>query len=114
MIIDFSAHHISRRVGKMIEKDEWYGSNNIMKYPVQNADPEVRLALMEKYGVDMQALTQTAPVIVGLSPEEAAEICRLSNDDNYALCKAYPKKFVNIFFPSGYEKRHGRTGAFSE
>ncbi len=96
MIIDFSAHHISRRVGKIISKAGWYGSGNLMKYPVQNADPEVRLALMEKYGVDMQALSQTAPVVMGFSPEEAAEICRLSNEDNYALCKACPKKFLNI------------------
>jgi len=51
---------------------------------------------MEKYGVDMQALSQTAPVVRGFSPQEAAKICRLSNKDNYALCEAYPKKFVNI------------------
>ncbi|MFH1646131.1 MAG: amidohydrolase family protein [Chloroflexota bacterium] len=98
MIIDFSAHHISKRVGKYISRAKWYGPGTIMDFPQQNADPEVRLALMEKYGVDMQALTQTAPVIVGFKPDEAAEICRLSNDDNYALCKAYPKKFVNICF----------------
>lgn len=98
MIIDFSAHHISRRVGKYIAKAGWYGPGTIMDFPAQNADPEARLALMDKYGVDMQALTQTAPVVVGFSPEEAAEICRMSNDDNFALCKAYPKKFVNICF----------------
>jgi predicted TIM-barrel fold metal-dependent hydrolase len=96
MIIDFSAHHISKRVGQYIAKAKWYGPGTIMPFPEQNADPEVRLALMEKYGVDMQALTQTAPVVIGLTPEEAAEVCRLSNDDNYALCKAYPDKFVNI------------------
>jgi uncharacterized protein len=96
LIIDFSCHHISRNVGKIMAKGKWYGEGNVMGYPVQNADPEVRLALMEKYGVDMQALTQTAPVIIGFSPSEAAKICRISNDDNYALCKAYPKKFVNI------------------
>jgi aminocarboxymuconate-semialdehyde decarboxylase len=69
-----------------------------MNFPAENGDPEVRLALMEKYGVDMQALTQTAPVIIGFDPKESAKICRISNDDNYALCKAYPKKFVNICF----------------
>ena len=98
MIIDFSAHLISRRVGEMIKKAGWYGPGTIMDFPQQNADPEVRLALMEKYGVDMQALTQTAPVTVGLNPMDAAEVCRVSNDDNYKLCKAYPKKFVNICF----------------
>jgi predicted TIM-barrel fold metal-dependent hydrolase len=98
LIIDFSAHLISRRVGKYIARGKWYGPGNVMAFPESNADPEVRLALMEKYGVDMQALTQTAPVIVGFNPDEAAEICRMSNDDNFALCKAYPKKFVNICF----------------
>ena len=68
MIIDFSCHHISKRVGKIMVKSKWYGPGNIMEYPAQNADPEVRLALMEKYGVDMQALTQTAPVIIGFNP----------------------------------------------
>ena len=98
MIIDFSAHHISGRVGDYIAKAKWYGPGTIMEFPPHNADPEARLALMAKYGVDMQAVTQTAPVIVGLSPDEAAEVCRMSNDDNYALCKAYPTKFVNICF----------------
>jgi len=51
---------------------------------------------MERNGVDLQALSQTAPVLLGFGPEDAAEICRLSNTDNYALCKAYPRKFVNI------------------
>ncbi len=96
MIIDFSCHHISRNVGNILAKGKWYGEGNAIGYPVRNADPEVRLALMEKYGIDMQALSQTTPVVMGFSPAEAAEICRISNDDNYALCKAYPKKFVNI------------------
>jgi len=96
VIIDFSSHLISRRVGKIIQKAGWYGDGCHIEYPHNNGDPEVRLALMEKYNVDMQALSQTAPVIMGFNPEEAAEICRLSNEDNYALCKAYPKKFVNI------------------
>lgn len=34
-----------------------------MEFPPQNANPEARVALMEKYGVDMQAVTQTAPVV---------------------------------------------------
>ena len=98
MVIDFSAHLISKRVGDYIARAKWYGPGGVMQFPAQNADPEARLSLMAKYGVDMQALTQTAPVVVGLNPEESAEVCRMSNDDNYALCKAYPDKFVNICF----------------
>ncbi len=96
MIIDILAHHISRSVGKILLKTKYYGEGREFLYPPQNADPEVRLSLMEKYGVDVQALSQTAPVILGFGAKDAAEICRLSNDDNYALCKAYSDRFVNI------------------
>jgi len=51
---------------------------------------------MGKYGIDVQALTQTTPVLLGFGRSEAAELCRLSNDDNFALCRAYPRRFVNI------------------
>ena len=96
MVIDVFCHHISKSVGKILEKGKYYGEGKEFPYPPQNADPEVRLALMDKYGIDIQALSQTTPVLLGLSPGEAAEVCRLSNDDNYALCKAYPARFVNI------------------
>ena len=96
MIIDFSCHLISMRVSQYVEKAGCYGPNNLMRHPLQNADPEVRLALMEKYGVDIQVLSQTTPVLIGFNAGEAAEICRMSNDDNYAMCKAYPNKFVKL------------------
>jgi uncharacterized protein len=96
MVIDVFCHHISRSVGKVIDKGKYYGEGNEFPYPPQNADAEVRLGVMKKYGIDVQALSQTAPVLLGFGAEDAAEICRLSNDDNYALCKAYPDKFVNI------------------
>ena len=96
MIIDVFNHHISKSVGKMMEKAKYYGEGKEFPYPPQNTDPEVRLALMDRYCIDIQALSQTTPVLLGLSNEDAAEVCRLSNDDNYMLCKAYPDRFVNI------------------
>lgn len=96
MIIDILAHHISRSVGKLLLKAKYYGEGRQLLYPPQNADPEVRLKLMEKYGINIQALSQTAPVLLGFGAKDAAEISRLSNNDNYALCKAYPDRFVNI------------------
>jgi predicted TIM-barrel fold metal-dependent hydrolase len=57
----------------------------------------VRLAMMDKYGIDIQVLTlATARVLQGYAAELAAEICRLSNDANHALWKAYPDRFVNV------------------
>lgn len=96
MIIDIFSHHISRSVGKIMGKSRYYGEGKQYPYPIQNADAEVRLELMDKYGIDVQALSQTTPVLMGFGPEDAAEICRLSNNDNYMLCKAYPDRFVNI------------------
>jgi predicted TIM-barrel fold metal-dependent hydrolase len=96
MIIDILAHHISRPVGKLLLKQKYYGEGRQLLFPPQNADPETRLKLMDKHGINIQALSQTSPVLLGFNAKDAAEICRLSNDDNYALCKAYPDRFVNI------------------
>ena len=96
MVIDVFCHHISKSVGNILEKGKYYGESKEFPYPPQNGDPEVRLALMDKYGINIQALSQTTPVLLGLSPQDAAKVCRLSNDDNYALCKAHPDRFVNI------------------
>ena len=96
MIIDIYAHHISERVAKYVVKGKYYGEGKEFPFPPQNADPQARLALMDKYGVNIQALSQTTPLLLGWNPQEAAELCRMSNEDNFALCKAYPKRFVNI------------------
>ena len=100
MIVDIFAHHISESVGKILPRKKYYSDNSDdhkeFTYPKQNSDPELRLSLMEKYGVDVQALSQTTPVLLGFNAADAAEICRKSNDDNFKLCKAYPDKFVNI------------------
>ena len=107
MIIDMCAHHIPRSVRPFISKAGFYeqGHNHEQEsgsgidkvfYAPQNADPEARLELMDKYNIDIQVLSQTTPVLLGSSSEEASEICRLSNNDNYALCKLYPNRFVNI------------------
>ena len=98
LVIDIFCHHISKSVGQILPKKKYYSyqEGKEFSYPIQNGDPEVRLGLMEKHGVGIQALSQTTPVLLGFNPKEASEICRLSNNDNYALCKAYPKRFVNI------------------
>ncbi len=96
MIIDVFCHHISGPVGEIIGRGKYYGAGKQFPYPAANADAGARLALMDKYGIDVQALSQTAPVLLGFNTAAAAEICRLSNDANAALCRAYPDRFVNI------------------
>ena len=104
MIIDMFCHHISLPIIEKIHTARLARANKNpdergpkkFSCPVQNADPEIRLGLMDKYGVDVHAVCLSTEVLYGFNPEEAAEICRVSNNANDALCKAYPKRFVNI------------------
>ena len=104
MIIDIYCHHIPRPIAEMVEKARWSREGKIpdrsgapkFLCPIGNADPEVRLSVMDRYGIAVQALSLTTEVLDGFDAEEAAEICRLSNNGNYALCKAHPDRFVNI------------------
>jgi len=96
LVIDIYSHHLPRSIGKWMAKEKYYGEGKQLPYPLENGDAEVRLRLMERYEVQIQALSQTTPVLLGFNAEDAAEICRISNDGNYALCKAYPDRFVNI------------------
>jgi len=48
-------------------ESKYYGQDKEFPYPPQNADPEVRLKLMDKHGVDIQALSQTTPVLLGFA-----------------------------------------------
>jgi len=107
MIIDIFAHHIMGSVSKLIAKAGYYEmpttpgfdmfkARGQFFYPGENADPEKRLQLMDKYKVDIHAISQTTPVLLNSSPSEQQEICRISNTDNFKLCKSYPDRFVNI------------------
>jgi aminocarboxymuconate-semialdehyde decarboxylase len=101
MTIDIFCHHIPRSVRQLIRKAGFYeagssDSNGWQPYPADNADLEVRLQVMDRYGIDMQAVSQTVPVLLGSNAEDAAQICRLSNDANYTLCKSAPNRFLNI------------------
>jgi predicted TIM-barrel fold metal-dependent hydrolase len=93
MIIDFSAHHIPEAIIARIQKTKFgKGKKDIDS----NSDPGFRIGLMDKYGVDLQALSLSAPRLLAFGDNEVSEICRLSNSLNYALCKIYPHRFVNI------------------
>lgn len=104
MIVDVFCHYVSRSVGEKIgkirclpeEKGDPAKWEEKFRYPRASADAEVRLSLMDRYGIEVQALSLTAETLRGFNPREAAELCRQANGDNYALCKAYPKRFVNV------------------
>lgn len=99
MIIDFSAHIISPDVGKILAKKPYYGlvggeGKYQFLYPPENADPKHRLEIMERFGVDMQLLSPTSPILLGFGKKDASKIAKLSNDYISGLCSKYPEKFV--------------------
>jgi uncharacterized protein len=106
MVIDIFCHHSTRQleemIGKAFARQEAKGPGigwspqAQFPFPVEMTTVESRLRIMEEYAIDMQALSQTTPSIYGLGAEDAAEVCSRANDENFILCKAYPKRFVNI------------------
>ena len=115
MIIDVFCHYISEPIADRIRSvrcqpedkafhERW---EEKFRYPRQSADPEVRLGLMDKYGIDVQALSLTGEVLRGFDAEGGAELCRLANDDNDAVCKAYPDRFVNVCIVSLIDMKTG-------
>jgi predicted TIM-barrel fold metal-dependent hydrolase len=104
MIVDVFCHHVSPSNIETIEKGRWEregktpdkGGPKKFSCPIQNADPEVRLSIMDKYGVNVQAVSLTMESLDGFDAETAAAICKRANSDNYALCTAYPDRFVNV------------------
>ena len=92
MIIDFSCHIITREVEEKLSTKNFQRLQK--NFASESSDPEKRIVLMDKYGIDMQVLTQTTPILVGLGTEDAAEICRISNDAIGKLCRDYPERFI--------------------
>lgn len=86
MVIDFSSHVIPP------------GSSGIFKrtwlHEEGQEDPEIRIKLMDKYGVDVQVVHLSAAHLSGLDAREAARACRISNDYVEKLVSAHPDRFV--------------------
>ena len=93
MIIDFSSHIMTREVAAKLSSNDNF--KRLQKnFAPESSDPEKRIASMDKYGIDMQVLTQTTPLLIGLSAQAASEICRISNDVIGNICLAYPNRFI--------------------
>jgi len=93
MIIDFSSHIITREVEEALSSGENF--ERLKKnFAPGNSDPEERIRLMDKYGIERQVLSQTTPILIGLNTEETAEICRISNDAIGKICRSYPDRFI--------------------
>src|SRR3984957_20859044 len=54
---------------------------------------ELRLALMDESGVDVQVLSVTTPALHNLEPEESVTLARRTNDLVVATIAKYPTRF---------------------
>ena len=93
MIIDFSSHIILREVEERLAVKKNFMTLQ-RNFAPESSDPEKRIMLMKKYGIDKQVLTQTTPILEGLDAREASEICRISNDAIGRMCLAFPERFI--------------------
>ena len=56
-------------------------------------DPEARLEDMDKYGIDVNILSLTAPGVEVVPAEEGVIWAKKANDYYASLCQKYPKRF---------------------
>lgn len=93
MIVDFSSHIITSEVENALAQKKNFKTLQ-KNFAEDNSNPEHRIALMDKYGYDMQVLTQTTPILQDLNADEAENICRMSNDAIGRIAMDYPKRFI--------------------
>ncbi|MDI9619221.1 MAG: amidohydrolase family protein [Candidatus Nezhaarchaeota archaeon] len=65
-------------------------------HPPESNDPKERIKIMDRYGVDVQVLSQTAPVLTGLDPETAKKVCEASNNAIAEFCAKHPERFAGL------------------
>jgi len=93
MIIDFASHIMTYEVAAKLSSKENF--KRLQKnFAPESSDPERRIELMEKYGIDRQVLTQTTPVLTALNTAEASEICKISNDAIGRISFSNPDRFI--------------------
>ena len=79
MIIDLSSHIMTHEVAAKLSSRENF--KRLQKnFAPESSDPERRIQLMEKYGIDIQVLTQTTPVLTGLNKAEASVVFVLARN----------------------------------
>lgn len=97
MIIDFTAHIIPSSILKNIDTLEFGRQFPPSKwFPLDQADPEARIRIMKKFGIDMQVLSLSSPILTGTKPKEAIKICGMFNDDVAEMCERYPDRFQGL------------------
>ena len=59
-------------------------------------DMEQRLKVLDRYGIDLQVLTLSFPMVGGLEPEEELRLARLASDGLAEIVQRYPHRFLGV------------------
>jgi predicted TIM-barrel fold metal-dependent hydrolase len=93
MIIDIASHIITWEVEEALAKKKAFKLLQ-KNFAEDNSNPDRRIALMEKYGIDKQVLSQSPPILQDLTADEAEQICRMSNDAIGRIARNDPDHFI--------------------
>jgi aminocarboxymuconate-semialdehyde decarboxylase len=59
-------------------------------------DIDQRVKVLDRYGIDIQVLTLSYPMLSGVEPEEELRLAKLANDSLAEMIKKYPGRFVGV------------------
>lgn len=97
MKIDIFTHVLPPKYREALYKyvDKFVTEKNVMEKRTTLTNVEERLRLLEKFEDVVQVLSVTLPPVEEiLSPKEAIELAKISNDEMAEWVAKYPKKFV--------------------
>jgi len=60
----------------------------------QHNDPEARIKDMDRYGIDMQLLSPSAPGYDRFETDTGIKLSKLHNDEVSEICEKYPDRFI--------------------
>jgi|Deesub1362A_J573_1020465.scaffolds.fasta_scaffold00222_17 aminocarboxymuconate-semialdehyde decarboxylase len=60
----------------------------------QHSSPEARIKDLDKYGIDIQILSPSAPGYDRFEPEVGIKLSKVHNDEVSTICERYPDRFL--------------------
>jgi predicted TIM-barrel fold metal-dependent hydrolase len=97
MKIDIFTHVQLERYKKALHKhaDKFITEKNFQERRQALTDQELRMRIIDKYEDYVQVLSATLPPLEEVvSPDEAAELARIANDEIAEMLTRYPKKYI--------------------
>src|SRR5215472_3084632 len=112
MVVDVHSHFFPERFLRMLEQEgpahgvrveQRNGARIIWNNPYQSAritpvfyDISTRLEALDRWGIAVQALSLSPPMLYWAPPSLGRELAAVFNDEVVAVCRCYPNRFVAL------------------